>query len=306
MDIVTIVYAAELNLLRLQARSFARFLAPDPALRLRILVNDPPRAAACAAFIAARVLPEYGPLAPQVRVLDGREVAPGIAAIPGYVAQQVLKLRYAARVGAADYVTLDAKNLLAAPFDIAAGLWDEAGRPRASFEAFAGDQAAARDACFAFWGVPSGSARPAALPAMMTPYVLRAPLVRRMIGEAEARAGGPDLEEWLARQHYPSEYLLYATWLVARGIDPAALFAPGPPLNLTLWRGYAAGAAALRQALEGAGTPARPFLGLHRLRIAEMTAEERAAVQEVLAARGLAGAGEAPFWAETDPDRILA
>jgi hypothetical protein len=67
LDIVTVVFRKEVPLLRLQARSMARFLDPAGIGRVRVIVNDRRERVCCAAVEALRG--DYGPFADRLEVV---------------------------------------------------------------------------------------------------------------------------------------------------------------------------------------------------------------------------------------------
>ena len=125
---VPVVFELELPFLELQARSFARNVAPEQVDR--VLVIDNTRRGVPARRRDA-ILEAYGPHAPRVEIVPAREVAPPVTAL-GWMSQQVLKLAVARRVGTERYVTLDAKNIVVNPLD-PGYLRAPDGRPRGAY-----------------------------------------------------------------------------------------------------------------------------------------------------------------------------
>ncbi|WP_286829333.1 MULTISPECIES: DUF6492 family protein [Kordiimonas] len=109
LDVVTVVFGDELRLLKLQARSMARYLDPALVGTIFVIVNDPHQAWV-SRFIHHHTLPEYGPLGPQVKIVKRDELWRGGRHGVGWQSQQVCKL-LVARLSQADaYMILDAKN----------------------------------------------------------------------------------------------------------------------------------------------------------------------------------------------------
>lgn len=113
--LVTVVHPADFTLLRLQARSFSRYLRLGPADEIFVIGNqgfhhhagwqDPLRR-------------DYGPLIDRVRFLDAPEVATMPDGTAGWRSQQILKLMVARVLTTDRYVVLDAKNHLVYPMSL--------------------------------------------------------------------------------------------------------------------------------------------------------------------------------------------
>lgn len=149
LDIVTVVFAAEMELLRLQARSFARHLPAEIVGHILVVVNDIDPVSV--AREVENLRSEYGPLQHKLRIVQPEDVISrprslkqrlmrlhmrqrrmnrnGWWSFGGWHVQQFLKL-LAAREASSDYlIIVDAKNTLMK--DVVFGDFvDGKGRPR--------------------------------------------------------------------------------------------------------------------------------------------------------------------------------
>ncbi|WP_458095903.1 DUF6492 family protein [Roseomonas sp. WA12] len=212
LDFVTIAFAADLPLLRLQARSLVRYLDPA-ALGQIILIGNEPRDPTFATRLAAEITPEYGPLAPRLRILPGEELnafrgAP--RAGNGWRRQQALKLEAHRLVQTPAYVTLDCKNHLIRPTDTAA-FADETGRLRLLPRTAQPGHLEAFD----LFGTPPES-RPETMFHIITPFALHTAEVAAMDAALRARHGFGSSDAILADTGpNVAEYRLYCAHLVA-------------------------------------------------------------------------------------------
>ncbi len=109
LDIVTITYRDEMNLLRLQARSLAKYVEPDLIGTIHIIVNDRAHR-----FVKKslnnHVLGDYGRLQDKVKLHSYEAVAGQKLKKIGWRSQQILKLMASQVVETEEYLVLDCKN----------------------------------------------------------------------------------------------------------------------------------------------------------------------------------------------------
>lgn len=218
MDLVTVVFGAELPLLGLQARSLGRFLDPDAVGRILVIVNDVHEDACAAAVEAMR--PQYGPLAarlevvrpdallsdlrlgwrrraerwyvahgrgPLMRRLPRRDrLASGWRGNPGWSMQQAQKLLAANAVSAPYGLILDAKNFLVAPVGLDAFVAPD-GRARSRREGMGDLHRKWVRASFKALGLPAD--RVEMVPPTGTPVAFDRGLLREGVAALEARLG---------------------------------------------------------------------------------------------------------------------
>jgi len=208
---VTVTHPAEFDLLRLQARSMARFLDPRTVRGVLVVLN--------ASSAAARrrlevLLPAYGPLTDRVRVVAREEVA-RVRGSTGWRGQQVLKLLTCALVETDHYVLLDSKNHFVA---------------EPSRDHFVGPDGRARLRTASYVAHPlrcnvervlryvglDPADHLAEFSSTVTPFVVNTALVRELVKDVERCSGRPFDREFLAADL--TEFPLYTAWLLARGI----------------------------------------------------------------------------------------
>lgn len=229
-DFVTVVYGGELGLLRLQARSLARYLPSGFDGRIHVIVNDL-ACRATATRIRREVLPDYGPWRDRVDIVPFHALGVGLDPFNGWMFQQALKLAIASRVRRPYYVVLDAKNHACRPIDPWAFV-TAAGRARQEFHADGIGLPAHFAACSAYFGLSSDACPPCR---PMTPFVMRTEVVRDLVALIERRER-TSLFDFFCFKRLMSEFLLYRLYLFAERPDVEAdFYEEAAPLGRTLW-----------------------------------------------------------------------
>ncbi|MFW2830106.1 DUF6492 family protein [Sphingomonas sp. ID0503] len=222
-DIVTIVFAADLPLLDLQARSFARFLPPELVNRIHVTVNDPAAEAACVAHVETMTRPLLGPLADRLIVRTAE--TPAEAGPDGWMAQQAAKLAISAEIEADNYLILDAKNHLIRPlrredlFEGRRARWTMSRSTSRMRRWMANSRA--------FFGLEMP--RRLKIPPSMPPFMVRTGVARALVGEIEARSGKPLGRFFADHGNDMTEFMLYAAYLASLGKTKALVSATGVP-----------------------------------------------------------------------------
>ena len=271
---VTIGFSADLPLLRLQARSFARHLAVEHGRRIYVVNNDQDAGVFAAAF-GAEVLPEYGPHAHQVTLVPREACLPGFDELKGWRRQQLLKWAMSSVVDHGLYLTLDCKNVLVRPW-CDADLFTEEGQIRLARRGL-------RDKFLPsfLYFVDKDEPRPEFVSNIVTPYTLSARLVQEMLREIAAREPVSAFR-MLAEEPAYYEYALYWSYVVARGA--AWMYdLTQPPLSGGFWFKDHEN---VDDVLATLGHPSTAWAGVHR-NIAQASAESQARVAAFLVERGL-------------------
>ncbi|MEQ1769196.1 MAG: DUF6492 family protein [Devosia sp.] len=115
--LVTVIYARELHLLRLQAVSISKYLGPSVEVHSIIIIANGPNQAALRRTILRKVVPLYGRFTTRVIVMLGEELLAESLTGSGWHTQQVIKLEVARKISTPSYLVLDAKNHLVRPLD---------------------------------------------------------------------------------------------------------------------------------------------------------------------------------------------
>jgi hypothetical protein len=312
LDVVTVVYGRELGLLRLQARSIARFLEPDGIGRVVVIVNDADEAAVAARVEAMRgdwgrfagrlevVLPDalFGlrPAACGARGLRQRcrlwlarhrrlypfGVKSGWRGNRGWSVQQALKLAVA-RWGDSRFVLLlDAKNHFVREVGVGCFVGPD-GRAK-SYREPPIDK-------FRGWIVGSCrllgvAAPPRAEPAppTITPFVVARAVLLGALEALERRAG--PAEAFFARaRSSESEFMLIYAFACGLPGGWEAAFADGLVPPATVFRD--SDAATIDRELGRAERGEAEVFSLHSARIRGLTPAERARIAALWRSRGL-------------------
>lgn len=305
IDIVTVVFAGELSLLRLQARSFARFMPEALVGKIIVIVND--RKERHLEGMIRSILAEYGvherkveivrpdelctwqqdpifvkrlegvlvtrvlPIFERLKSAIGRSGSGlGWRGISGWRMQQAFKLMAARRCVSQYVLIFDAKNHLIAPVS-ASTFIERDGRPRSRVAVLMPYQESWLMGSFSRLRIrPS---LPLEVPPTVTPCVLRREDLSNALTRIEDRLG--PLELFFAwRKRKESEFMLLFAILDEGQGHWWRLFSKGLPPPLTAFGSY--DSAKTGNVLARAKSHASPFLGLHRAQISknpEMLAE---------------------------------
>jgi hypothetical protein len=272
MTIVTVVFEPELPLLRLQARSFARFLDIEVPTKI-IVIDNSAKGIGSASW--SRVLKEYGSFAPLVELVRAESIS-GMPPATGWNSQQVLKLAVARRVESDRYLTLDAKNHLIRP----TGLADfEAadGRPFGNFHSYAAHPLKPSfERVLSYVGLdPSDSID--RFTATATPFVLYTGFTRQLIDDIEQRSGSTFAEEFIRAKM--TEYFLYSAWLIAHGHRLEELYDPAGIQCPAVWP-KGANLAGVERALAAVAEHDPAVISVHRTALARMDGAARSRLRD--------------------------
>ncbi|GEL94978.1 DUF6492 family protein [Cellulomonas composti] len=277
LTFVTPVFEAELLLLELQARSFARHL--EPGHPVVVLDNT---ARGLSAQARRRLLAAYGPHAGSVRLLRPDEVC-ALPTASGWRSQQVLKLAVAALVDTAAYVTLDAKNHLVAAPEPGTFVGPD-GRPRVRAYGYRTHPLRpALEHVLTYLGLPVEDALDR-FAATVTPFTLEVATVLAVTADVAARAGRPFAQEFVEREL--TEYFLYAGWLLRRDGTLERALELTDDANPVVWP-RAATLEGVREVVETARSSGAPVFGVHRNAVPRLDEAARAELAAFWAERGL-------------------
>ncbi|WFT83205.1 MULTISPECIES: DUF6492 family protein [unclassified Methylobacterium] len=214
-DIVVVLYEAELALALLQAESIAKFIDPASVDRIIYCINDEdPRTTSD--FIYSKIYPLLEKVGIRTCMLFREHFT--LKTGNGYCLQQIQKLETAFRVQTDFYVAIDTKNFLVKNFslsDLFVGSY-----PATFLESYEENdfRRYMKSMYLAYWSVPDPHTD-IHLPAMATPFVFEADLVRGMIAEIERRertSFGPFFERNFGASGGYSEFLLYSAYLYSQ------------------------------------------------------------------------------------------
>jgi len=291
LEFVTVFFSGDRILMKLQARSFRLFVAPEVVSVIHVVNNDEESGPARSAF-ESEVLHEYGDLAPKVVFHPWEEIISSKFKATGWRVQQALKLGVSRYVETKYYVAFDAKNHYI--------------RHVARDDFFTADDDAKP---IMFRGTPKGNLREYfkrtfeyleqdpdryienAMPAT-TPYILMTDIVRRLIDYIEGREGIGFEEVMLSRNRHVTEFFLYYGFLLRSGLFPEDIYKFTKKRAVTLFTRWPEREEDLDRALSLLARPEYKMFGLHRNRVARMTGQQRQVIVDTWIDAGLVADGD--------------
>ena len=279
LTLVTVVFEAELALLQLQARSLARVLDPGVVSRIIVIDNS---ACGLPGRSRAKILREYGELAPIVEILDSQDVS-GMPRATGWNSQQVLKLAVARLIDTDKYLTLDAKNHLIRPTSVEDFVASD-GRPFANFHSYEFHPlrpSLERVFRFVGWGHAESLHR---FTATATPFCLVTGLVCSLMDDIERTRSEPFATVFIDQRL--TEYFLYSSWLLSQGYDLDEIYDPSGIDCPAVWP-KGASVAGVRSVLESVADRDPALIAVHRTALARMNREATGQLERFWVERGL-------------------
>jgi hypothetical protein len=279
LTFVTVVFEADLPLLRLQARSMARYLDPAAVASLIVVDHcDPPMSTRQRSGLVQL----YGGLADRVRYLTAADVLPDLVGV-GWRDQQALKLAVHRLVGTEEYVALDAKNAFVRTTTLS-DFHEDDGRLRLGRHSYVGHPLrsdVARTA--AFLGVRDASVLDS-FPVTHTPFVFVTDEVAALLEHLSVTGSS------LARVLHENgllEFPLYSSWLIREGrLD--VHYGDAVVRTVAIW-GSARRRSDVARALEEADRRQDVhLLAVHRRALARMSVGASVELADYLARVGLA------------------
>jgi len=308
IDIVTVVFREEVNFLRIQARSLAQYFDPGVIGEILVLINDV-QESECAANVAD-ILPEYGHLAPRVRLVRSdvyflkpespmaalrlalssklrkwrRRSRGGWMGRSGWYTQQAAKLA-AARFASGRYMLiLDAKNHFIASVGYA-DFVDKDGLPRtAPYIADPYHYQWTRNS-YEFFGLTAPRITEMVMPPT-TPFCVETELVEKLLRYLEDRHGRVQTF-FRPRPHQTIEFTLLSAFAAKEKGDWKACFSDGLEPPLVIYRNTPV--ESFGSILERIEDETPKTIGFHRSRIAEMDAAMHLRIARIWESRHLVG-----------------
>ncbi len=284
-DIITVVPKMELAMLRLQARSLARFLDRAFDGEIILVVNDLDLSETIDR-IRRKILPEYGHWQSRVRIVPFYHLGYGLDPANGWIFQQALKLAVSACISRPFYVVLDTKNH--AIRHLTADCFVSNGRGFQARGQSSPSLSEHSEVCARYFGVATAtSSLMSCVPA--TPFVMHTQSVRELIDHVKVKEER-SFFAFFCRTRSISEFLLYDFYLKATKIGTQDFFhEEGPFLSQTIWpKGTE-----LKEAIAAASQNQNVrFFGVHREVLKNQCVTERVQVEDYWRRRGLLKAGE--------------
>lgn len=268
LTFVTVVFDAEIELLRLQAISIARHVSPS-GVREIIVIDNTLRGLSHAR--QGQLMQGYGPFASLVRFLRPYDVG-DIVPTTGWRAQQALKLLVSDRIETPWYLALDAKVHFISPTTIDS-FFDASGRPKGGIHSYAEHPLLPMLRAVLRYMDVGGDEYETAFTSTTTPFLLRTNIVRELVSDIGSRnEHGFSAEFERARL---TEFFLYTAWQLAREHSLKGLTSGESIESPTVWPGHRT-AADVSRVLSGTRDSAITTLAIHRTALARLDATARA------------------------------
>lgn len=284
VSLVTVAYSDERRMLRLQARSIARFVDEGLAQSVFVIANDP-SFGEFRDYFERSIRDDYGAMADRVQLVDGYGLLGAAWKTDGWVRQQILKL-VSARLADSDYLLiLDAKNHFIRPLTHA-HLFAPDGLMRIVQyrlnDAFTQEF---QNACDLFGAEPTAQDFEVALP-QSTPYICRRRSLLDMLSLAERLSGLP-FETFFVERGPFTEFYIYYAYLLSQPELLASLYVAHSNMNVTFWNPGIETEETFRDKAQRLQSPNVCSLGIHRRYIKRMPARAREAFAEIWHDAGL-------------------
>lgn len=278
LTIVTVTYRAEDALQWLQARSLARFAAPDLVERVIVIDNGDPLMSRGA---RKRLIAAYGALSERVEVVPAGEVSQ-LPPASGWMGQQVLKLGISRLVETPWYVLLDAKNHLIRRVDVGDLLVHD-GRARGGFHSYADHPLLPRlHHTLDYLDIERGAAEH--FPPTSTPFMMKTPDARAVIDSLEEKSSTSFAQEFVRADL--SEFFLYSAFLLKRDGGWDALYDGVAIQSPTVWGGRAS-LSGVEEAIALVDDKDAPFFAVHRRALRRLDRAARERLADYWVARGV-------------------
>ena len=276
IDIVTVVFQEELEILRVQAQSIDLFCSTELVQDIIVVVND-------TAGVATAVDPAWwGQFRDRVRIIP-REKFGQVWSDNGWVSQQALKLLGSAQARSKWAQVLDAKTLLVKP--VTQQLWDSAGRIHAGTLDIYPVFYPSRDIVNQLFDIhlehqigPGG-----------VPFFFVTDAVRSMLNMIETQTA-QSFAPWFQDQGRLTEFMLYSGYVAATGDRYSQYYSKDnaiTPVNICHSE-MGIFDIKLQQMIEN--NPVS--VSIHRRAWAQATSEQRRQYREFLISRGISTAAD--------------
>jgi hypothetical protein len=270
LDFVTIVYRAEVLLLKLQARSFRINVGPGLIRSINIIINDDEPSTL--KLIEDFAKTEYGQHFDKVKIWPYSDFM-SKRDEKGWRKQQTLKLLFARQAGAELYIALDAKNHFIRPVNMSDFVSDS-GKPLSFWTIQNGSLRNYLRNSLNYFGLGEEISTARVMPAT-TPYALYSELVKDMLSEIEVL----EKVSFDAFFHQPgrdvSEFFLYFSYVMRRFGSPEELYSFSRRNTVTLFTRWPDTEAQQMEVLHKLDNSAIKIFGLHKNRINALNSDAR-------------------------------
>lgn len=261
LSLVTVFFEAEVGLLALQARSLALYQREGQFEQIIVIDNTH---SGISRRTQRRIEDEFGAWRDRVRIVRPEcllSVSPG--RVPGWEAQQVLKLMVHRIITTKHYLVLDAKNQWIQPTSHDTFVAPD-GRVRGASHSYRGHALEQRVAGVMRYLHIDPNDWLDHFMVTHTPVLLTTAVVAELIDGIEHRSGSSFAEEFSRARLL--EFPLYAAWIIARHGNLDEHIDGSTVRSTTIWP--SSSPAEIEAALKGLDHVDSPFLGVHRRALA--------------------------------------
>lgn len=314
IDVVTIIFRGEIELLRLQARSLARYLEAKTIGTILIVLNDVDERA-CKLEVSD-ILHEYGELQEKVQLVSPSEIfqwPPGLTGKfadirqsvsgiikkltnrartgwrgrTGWYIQQALKLA-ASRAATSRYILiLDSKNHLVSGCGMDVFV-DESGRPRAAPRAMDDYHFNWVRNAHLYFGIEPPNQNTPVMPTV-TPFCVERDVLHEVIDAIEARSG--PVQTFFRPMEQPvTEFTLIPAWCKRAYGSWRVKFGTGMPEPHSIYRNAEQGD--VEQILEDVEKGNAHFFALHRAMAGKINEQQKTRITQIWLKCGLVDSSE--------------
>jgi Family of unknown function (DUF6492) len=275
--IVTIAYQQDSGFMRLQARSIARYVAPDIIGAIIVVENTPaPRDG-----WRAQMLREYGHFADLVKFVPAATIATIPATASGWFSQQVLKLMVATIVQTKRYLILDAKNHFISP--LTADIIEAKGKPRSFVYSYHTHPLRHYlESILDFYALPRQHVE-RFLPTT-PPFYVDTKLVCAVIEDFKQRTKNPSFETAFLQSKF-TEFFMIGSYILSTQRKFEDIYDLSGSGGIVLWKEIGANDAEIARALRA--NSKSPYFSLHRATIPLLSATSKDSIAKFWHQHGL-------------------
>lgn len=289
MHFLTITHTPEIPILRLQARSMARFLDASCTASIMVICNESDFISFHERF-KLEVLSEYGELRTKVSVLHRSALAQPKNWGHGWRSQQLLKLLAIRYLGDGIVLVLDSKNHFVSPITEASYQTND-GRLRTWKTHHIGHMERNFRASVSAFGIDADSVIHA-WPPSITPFPVRAADVRECLDVVTQASADRFFEEFLQQRCLMTEFFLITAYQKQKYGDLAVPYEFGQLLSATLFRDKVVDPKKFESLMFIAYRPSTLSFAIHHGAFAVLDEQQRRRISDLWLARGLIASSE--------------
>ncbi len=210
-DVVVVAFCDELRLLKLQARSFAKYASGESIGNIYIILHDN-KVQEFTRYFKKHILPEYGHLKGKIKLTPYTSVLGHRLETPNWWTQQSIKILASSLVETAHYLILDCKNHLIRPLE-RSKLYTADNKMLMPLGHYHKDFDDKLQSAFKYFGGEGTPVLDKALPTI-TPFLIKKNIAQNIINHIETKEKKPFHEVFIEQKF--TEFFLYFGYLLAR------------------------------------------------------------------------------------------